>query len=57
MEAVDIYERAIKLKPDHGPSYFNMAIALKGKRGYLDKSIEAYRQALVTILRHLVDGS
>ena len=43
--AIDSYQRALKIKPDHAAAYNNMGVAQKDK-GNLKASIDCFKQAL-----------
>ena len=44
-EAIEAYNKAISIKPDHADAYNNMGIALK-EQGKLEEAIEAYKKAI-----------
>jgi tetratricopeptide (TPR) repeat protein len=44
-EAIEAYNKALAIKPDHAEAYNNMGITLK-EQGKLEEAIEAYNKAL-----------
>ena len=44
-EAIEAYNKALAIKPDHAEAHYNMGNALKSE-GKLEEAIEAYDRAL-----------
>ena len=44
-EAIESYQRALKIKPDHADAHYNMGNVLKDQ-GKRDEAIESYQRAL-----------
>ena len=44
-EAIEAYNKALAIKPDHENAYYNMGIAFKSQ-GKLDEAVEAYKKAI-----------